>query len=108
MRSHGVKKFVFFFGLQYTAIRLSCRSRKNARWGKINNGETKAMQGCIPTDIWKADNEWQVMLLRYFNPIGAHESGLIGKTQRVFRTICFHYVAQVASGKPREGACFRK
>ena len=57
------------------------------------------MQERILTDIWKADNEWQVMLLRYFNPIGAHESGLIGKTQRVFRTICFQYVAQVASGK---------
>ena len=42
-------------------------------------GETKSMQERILTDIWKADNRWKVMLLRYFNPIGAHKSGTMGE-----------------------------
>ena len=48
-------------------------------------GETKSMQERILTDIWKADNRWKVMLLRYFNPIGAHESGLIGEDPNMWR-----------------------
>ena len=62
-------------------------------------GETKSMQERILTDIWKADNRWQVMLLRYFNPIGAHESGLIGEDPKGIPNNLLPYVAQVATGK---------
>ena len=62
-------------------------------------GETKSMQERILTDIWKADNRWKVMLLRYFNPIGAHESGLIGEDPKGIPNNLLPYVAQVASGK---------
>ena len=61
-------------------------------------GETKSMQERILTDIWKADNRWKVMLLRYFNPIGAHESGLIGEDPKGIPNNLLPYVAQVASG----------
>ena len=62
-------------------------------------GETKSMQERILTDIWKADNRWRVMLLRYFNPIGAHESGMIGEDPKGIPNNLLPYVAQVASGK---------
>jgi UDP-glucose 4-epimerase len=62
-------------------------------------GETKAMQERILTDLWRSDNEWQVMLLRYFNPIGAHVSGLIGEDPKGIPNNLLPYVAQVASGK---------
>ena len=62
-------------------------------------GETKSMQERILTDIWKADSRWRVMLLRYFNPIGAHESGLIGEDPKGIPNNLLPYVAQVASGK---------
>ena len=62
-------------------------------------GETKSMQERILTDIWKADSRWRVMLLRYFNPIGAHESGMIGEDPKGIPNNLLPYVAQVASGK---------
>ena len=62
-------------------------------------GETKAMQERILSDIWKSDPEWKVILLRYFNPIGAHESGLIGEDPKGIPNNLLPYVAQVASGK---------
>ena len=74
MREHGCFKIVFY-------------------------GETKSMQERILTDIWKADNRWRVMLLRYFNPIGAHESGMIGEDPKGIPNNLLPYVAQVASGK---------
>ena len=58
-----------------------------------------SMQERILTDIWKADNRWKVMLLRYFNPIGAHESGLIGEDPKGIPNNLLPYVAQVATGK---------
>ena len=53
----------------------------------------------ILTDIQKADNEWNVVLLRYFNPVGAHESGLIGEDPKGIPNNLTPYVAQVAVGK---------
>ena len=44
----------------------------------------------ILTDIYKADSEWNVVLLRYFNPIGAHESGDLGENPMVFQTTSCH------------------
>jgi UDP-glucose 4-epimerase len=53
----------------------------------------------IMTDVWKADNEWTIILLRYFNPVGSHESGLIGEDPKGIPNNLMPYVAQVASGK---------
>ena len=53
----------------------------------------------ILTDLYIGDNEWSVVLLRYFNPIGAHESGLIGEDLKGIPNTLVPYVAQVAVGK---------
>ena len=62
-------------------------------------GWTKSMLEQILTDIQKADNEWNVVLLRYFNPIGAHKSGLIGENPNGTPNNLMPYVTQVAVGK---------
>ncbi|MED4976436.1 UDP-glucose 4-epimerase GalE [Heyndrickxia faecalis] len=62
-------------------------------------GETKAMSERILTDIAKANPTFSVSLLRYFNPVGAHESGLIGETPNGIPNNLMPYVTQVAKGK---------
>ena len=62
-------------------------------------GWTKSMLEQILTDIQKADNEWNIVLLRYFNPIGAHKSGLIGENPNGAPNNLMPYVTQVAVGK---------
>ena len=62
-------------------------------------GTSKAMVERILTDIQKADPCWSVILLRYFNPIGAHESGLIGEQPNGIPNNLLPYICQVASGK---------
>lgn len=62
-------------------------------------GETKLMIERILKDIWVSDNEWSVSVLRYFNPIGAHKSGLIGENPRGIPNNLLPYVAKVAAGQ---------
>lgn len=62
-------------------------------------GETKAMSERILTDIAKVNPDWSVALLRYFNPVGAHESGLIGEAPNGIPNNLVPYIAQVAKGK---------
>ena len=62
-------------------------------------GWTKSMLEQVLTDIQKADNEWNIVLLRYFNPIGAHKSGLIGENPNGMPNNLMPYVTQVAVGK---------
>ncbi len=62
-------------------------------------GETKSMLERILTDLYKADDEYNVVLLRYFNPIGAHESGRIGEDPKDIPNNLLPYVSQVAVGK---------
>ena len=62
-------------------------------------GQTKSMLEQVLTDLYIGDNEWNVVLLRYFNPIGAHESGLIGEDPKGIPNNLVPYVAQVAVGK---------
>ena len=62
-------------------------------------GETKLMIERILKDVWVADNDWSVSILRYFNPIGAHKSGLIGENPRGIPNNLLPYVAKVAAGQ---------
>ena len=62
-------------------------------------GQTKSMLEQILSDLYVGDDEWNVVLLRYFNPIGAHESGLIGEDPKGIPNNLVPYVAQVAVGK---------
>ncbi|MCH1981954.1 UDP-glucose 4-epimerase GalE [Ruminococcus sp. OA3] len=69
--------------------------------GQITNpyGQTKGMLEQILTDLNAGDPRWNIMLLRYFNPIGAHESGLIGEDPKGIPNNLVPYIAQVAVGK---------
>ncbi len=62
-------------------------------------GETKLMIERILKDVWVADNTWSVSVLRYFNPIGAHKSGLIGENPKGIPNNLLPYVAKVAAGQ---------
>lgn len=72
--------------------------------GAITNpyGQTKAMLEQILTDLHMSAPEWNIVLLRYFNPIGAHESGLIGEDPRGVPNNLVPYIAQVAAGKRKK------
>lgn len=69
-------------------------------------GQTKAMLEQILTDLYVSDDEWNVVLLRYFNPIGAHPSGLIGEDPQGIPNNLLPYVAQVAIGTLDEVGVF--
>ena len=101
MRNHGCKKIVFSSSATVYGDPAFVPITEECPKGITTNpyGETKSMQERILTDIWNADHEWTVMLLRYFNPIGAHESGLIGEDPKGIPNNLLPYVAQVASGK---------
>lgn len=62
-------------------------------------GSTKIMNEQILQDVYTSDNDWSVMLLRYFNPIGAHQSGLIGEDPNGIPNNIMPYITQVALGK---------
>ena len=69
--------------------------------GDVSNpyGRTKHFIEQILGDVYKADNTWSISLLRYFNPIGAHESGLIGEDPNGIPNNLMHYIARVAIGR---------
>lgn len=62
-------------------------------------GQTKSMLEEVLKDVQKADSEWNIVLLRYFNPIGAHESGTIGENPNGIPNNLMPYITQVAVGK---------
>ena len=62
-------------------------------------GSTKLMIEQILRDVYISDNDWSIILLRYFNPIGAHESGLIGENPNGIPNNLLPYINQVACGK---------
>ena len=101
MRNHGCKKIVFSSSATVYGNPAFVPITEECPLGVTTNpyGESKSMQERILTDIYKSDNEWSVMLLRYFNPIGAHESGLMGEDPKGSPNNLLPYVAQVAAGK---------
>ncbi len=101
MRAHGCKKIVFSSSATVYGDPAQIPITEECPMGETTNpyGATKAMQERILTDLWKSDNEWQVVLLRYFNPIGAHESGLIGEDPKGIPNNLLPYVSKVAIGE---------
>lgn len=69
-------------------------------------GRTKLMLEEIFRDLYNADKEWNIMLLRYFNPIGAHESGMIGEDPQGIPNNLVPYITQTAVGKYKEVGVF--
>lgn len=101
MRAHGVKKIVFSSSATVYGDPAFIPITEECPKGLTTNpyGETKSMLERILTDIWVSDHEWQVTLLRYFNPIGAHKSGLMGEDPKGIPNNLVPYVSQVAVGK---------
>ena len=101
MRSHGVKSIVFSSSATVYGDPAFVPITEECPKGKITNpyGQTKSMLEQILTDLNVADPEWKVILLRYFNPIGAHESGRIGEDPKGIPNNLVPYIAQVAVGK---------
>lgn len=108
MRNHGVKNIIFsssatvYGNPEFIPITEECPK------GTCTNpyGWTKSMLEQILTDIQKADKEWNVILLRYFNPIGAHKSGLMGENPNGIPNNLMPYITQVAVGKLKELGVF--
>ena len=100
MREHGVKNFVFSSSATVYGDPERLPLDENCRLSVTNPyGATKLMQEDILRDLYKSDESWNIVLLRYFNPVGAHESGLIGEDPKGIPNNLMPYVAQVASGK---------
>lgn len=101
MRKHGVKNIIFSSSSTVYGTPEMIPVTEECPKGEITNpyGQTKSMLEQILMDIQKADPEWNVILLRYFNPIGAHESGMIGENPNGIPNNLMPYITQVAIGK---------
>lgn len=101
MREHGCKNIIFSSSATVYGDPAEIPITENCPKGTCTNpyGWTKWMQEQILTDVHTADPEWNVILLRYFNPIGAHASGKIGEDPKGIPNNLLPYVAQVAIGK---------
>ena len=101
MRKHGVKNIIFSSSATVYGDPAFIPITEKCPKGTPTNpyGWTKHMIEQILTDFHTADAEWNVILLRYFNPIGAHKSGLIGEDPKGIPNNLLPYVAQVAIGK---------
>lgn len=101
MQENNVKNIIFSSSATVYGDPAQIPITENCPKGEITNpyGQTKSMLEQILSDIYKADNEWNVVLLRYFNPIGAHESGLIGEDPCGIPNNLVPYIAKVAVGQ---------
>ena len=101
MRNHGVKNIVFSSSATVYGDPAQIPITENCPKGQPTNpyGWTKSMLEQVLTDIHTSDPEWNVILLRYFNPIGAHKSGIIGEDPKGIPNNLVPYIAQVAVGK---------
>ncbi len=107
MRSHGVKNFVFSSSATVYGVPERLPLDEDCHLSTTNPyGTTKLMQEMILKDLYASDNEWNIALLRYFNPVGAHESGTIGEDPKGIPNNLMPYVAQVASGKLKQIGVF--
>lgn len=108
MRKNNVKNIIFSSSATVYGDPAQIPITEECPKGQCTNpyGWTKSMLEQVLTDIQKADPEWNVMLLRYFNPIGAHKSGTIGENPNGIPNNLMPYITQVAVGKLKELGVF--
>ena len=101
MRKHGVKKIIFSSSATVYGDPAFVPITEECPKGQCTNpyGWTKSMMEQIMTDVQKANPDMNVILLRYFNPVGAHESGRIGEDPKGIPNNLMPYISQVAVGK---------
>ena len=108
MRDYNVKKIVFSSSATVYGMDGVSPLTENMPTGNVSNpyGRTKVMIEDMLADLYAADQSWSIVRLRYFNPIGAHESGRIGEDPNGIPNNLMPYVAQVAVGKLPELTIF--
>ena len=108
MRKHNVKNMIFSSSATVYGDPAFVPITEECPKGQCTNpyGWTKSMLEQILSDIQKADPEWNIVLLRYFNPIGAHKSGTIGENPNGIPNNLMPYITQVAIGKLKELGVF--
>ena len=101
MRKYGVKRIVFSSSATVYGMENKVPFSETMPTASATNpyGSTKLFIEQILKDIYVSDNEWSIALLRYFNPIGAHESGRIGEDPNGIPNNLMPYITQVAVGK---------
>lgn len=108
MRKYGVKKFIFSSSATVYGDPEKVPITEESKTGGTTNpyGTTKLFIEQILKDIYVSDNTWDICILRYFNPVGAHESGLIGEEPKGIPNNLMPYVVRVASGQLKELSVF--
>ena len=108
MRQHGVKNMIFSSSATVYGDPAVIPITEECPKGQCTNpyGWTKSMLEQVLSDMQKADPEWNIILLRYFNPIGAHKSGTIGENPNGIPNNLMPYITQVAVGKLKELGIF--
>ncbi len=108
MRQHNCKNIIFSSSATVYGNPEQIPITEECPKGQCTNpyGWTKSMLEQILMDMQKADSEWNVILLRYFNPIGAHPSGMIGENPNGIPNNLMPYITQVAVGKLSELGVF--
>ena len=101
MKENNVKTFIFSSSATIYGEPETPKYVEEMGRGKTTNpyGTTKAMIEQILEDLYKSDNEWSISILRYFNPIGAHSSGLIGESPNGIPNNLMPYILKVANGE---------
>lgn len=108
MREYNCKKFVFSSSATVYGEPERIPLTEDCRTGGTTNpyGTTKLFIEQILKDLYKSDNEWDICILRYFNPVGAHESGLIGEEPQGIPNNLMPYIVRVANGQLKELSVF--
>lgn len=108
MRNNGCKNIIFSSSATVYGDPAIIPITEDCPKGHCTNpyGQTKSMLEEVLMDVQKADPEWNVVLLRYFNPIGAHQSGTIGENPNGIPNNLMPYITQTAVGKRKELGVF--
>ena len=108
MRNHGCKNIIFSSSATVYGDPAIIPITEDCPKGRCTNpyGQTKSMLEEVLMDVQKADPEWNVVLLRYFNPIGAHQSGMIGENPNGIPNNLMPYITQTAVGIRKELGVF--
>ncbi len=108
MQKHNCKKIIFSSSATVYGDPEVLPLTETCKTGGTTNpyGTSKLFQERILSDLYDADNGWTVILLRYFNPVGAHESGLIGEDPQGIPNNLTPYIAKVAIGELKEIGVF--
>ena len=108
MRKHNVKKFVFSSSATVYGNPEKIPLTEDCKIGGTTNpyGTSKLFIEQILKDIYASDNSWDIIILRYFNTVGAHESGLIGEDPKGIPNNLMPYIAKVATKELKELSVF--